>query len=129
MIFDEILSRYPSAFDEHTRYAPPTPCDHHQAFAQLHDHIDAAAALQHRHLLHVEGQIMAALDDLRAEVEGNAATIDNIVIPTLDALMAAVQNGTASDADLAALATSLQEANGRLRDKTAEAAALVGGEG
>ena len=32
--------------------------------------------------------------------------------------MAAVQNGTASDADLAALAMSLQEANARLRDKT-----------
>jgi hypothetical protein len=129
VIFDEILSRYPSAFDEETRYRPPTPCDHHRDFGALHDHIDAAAALQHRHLLHLEGTIMAAIDDLRAEVEASASAIDNVAIPALDALMAAVQNGSASEAELGELVTSLQASNARLRDKANEAAALVGGEG
>lgn len=129
MIYDEILARYPRAFDEHTRYQPPIPCDHSREFAQLHGHIDAAAALQHRHILHVEGKLMAALDDLRAEVEASAAVIDTQAIPALDALMAAVQSGDASEAQLAELVTSLQGSNARLTDKVAEAQGLVGGAG
>ena len=129
MIYDEILARYPGVFDQRPIRRPG--CDHSAEFAQLHQHIDDAAALQHRHLHHVEETIMAALDDLKNEVNNFAQTVDNTVIPAFDAIMAAIQNGSggASEAELAAVTTQIQDANARLTDKAREAAALVGGEG
>ena len=131
-IFDEISARYPGLFDDRRRPAPPAPaCDHRGDFARLHQHIDDAAALQHRHIHHVEETIMAALDDLKTEVSNYAQTVDNTVIPAFDAVMAAIQNGAggASDEELAAVTAQIQDATARMTDKAREAHALVGGEG
>jgi hypothetical protein len=129
VIYDEILARYPGVFDQRPARRPG--CDHSAEFAQLHQHIDDAAALQHRHLHHVEGTIMAALDDLKNEVANFAQTVDNTVIPAFDAIMTAIQNGSggASEAELADVTAQIQDANARLTDKAREAAALVGGAG
>ena len=131
MIYDEILARYPGVFTDQPRRRPAGGCDHSAEFAQLHQHIDDAAALQHRHLHHVEGTIMAALDDLTTGVSDYAQTVDNVVIPAFDAIMAEIRDGAgaASEEQLAELATQVQGANDRLRAKANEAAALVGGEG
>lgn len=129
MIYDEIAARYPGVFGP-----PPQQrqgCDHGAQFAQLHQHIDQAAALQHRHLHHVEETIMAAIDDLRAQADQFAQNVDNTVIPALDALMAAVHSAPAGvpEADVAAVATQMQDTNARLLTKAQEAAAAVGGAG
>jgi hypothetical protein len=131
VIYDEILARYPGAFADQPRHHPDSGCDHRADFARLHQHIDDAAALQHRHLRHVEEIIMAAIDDLNTNVDTFAQTVDSTVIPALDSLMAAVQAhaGAATEEQLADLATRVQGATDRLRDKAQEAAALVGGEG
>jgi hypothetical protein len=132
VIYDEISARYPGLFDDDRRHRPPGPvCDHRSDFARLHQHIDDAAALQHRHIHHVEGTIMAALDDLKNEVSNFAQTVDNTVIPAFDAIMTAIQNGSggASEAELSEVTAQIQGANARLTDKAREAAALVGGEG
>jgi AcrR family transcriptional regulator len=130
-IFDEVAARYPGVFDDHPRVEPAPHCDHRAQFAHLHQHINDAAALQHRHIHHVEETIMAALDDLKTEVNAYAQTVDGTVIPAFDAIMAAIQNGAgaASEADLAAVTTQIQDATARLTDKAREAHALVGGAG
>lgn len=74
---------------------------------------------------------MAALDDLTTGVSDYAQTVDSVVIPAFDAIMAEIRDGAgaASEEQLAELATQVQGANDRLRAKANEAAALVGGEG
>lgn len=129
MIYDEVAARYPNIFDHPPQHPPG--CDHGAQFAQLHRHIDDAAALQHRHLFHVEETIMAAIDDLRAQADQFAQNVDNTVIPALDALMAAIHSAPAGvpEADVAAVATQLQDTNARLLAKAQEAASAVGGAG
>lgn len=130
-IFDEVSARYPGVFADRPRPEPDLYCDHRDQFRQLHQHIDNAAALQHRHLLHVEGTIMAALDDLRAEAQEYARTVADVAIPAFDQLMAAVvaNSGGASEAELAEVSAVIAGANDQLLAKANEAAAAVGGEG
>lgn len=130
MIYDEIAARYPHVFDNQPRRQPQA-CEHSAQFAELHRHIDSAAALQHRHLNHVEGTIMAAFQDLQASVADYASNVDNTVIPAFDAIMTAVREGSggASEEQLAELNSTVQGANSRLLAKAQEAAQLVGGEG
>lgn len=130
-IFDEVSARYPGVFADHPQRGPDLYCDHRAQFAQLHQHIDNAAALQHRHLLHVEGTIMAALDDLRAEAQEYARTVQDVAIPAFDQLMAAIaaNAGGASEAELAEIAAQIAGANDQLLSKSNEAAAAVGGAG
>lgn len=125
MIYDDVLAAYPDVFSDRPRATPPRRSE----FADLHQHLHEVAELIHAHLRHVQETIMDALANLNSQADALEQSVDNTVIPALDALMSAAGQVGVPEAQVQAASDRIQTAIARLTDKAREAHTVVGGEG